>query len=424
MRKCFWGSLLVILLLSSVVLAKDIEFWMVGWSNEMAKVAEGYINSEYTPKSGNNVRVIPLAWGDYYSKSLLSLASGDTPDIFSLGSEIADFALRGGLIDLAAFKPTEYAELEKGIFTSIMGPFSVKASRFAIPVDVGGNVGVYRVDLLKEMGMGIPETWDELRSWQPKVLAKGKTFGFTNFDDMWGAYTLITQNGGQFFGTDGFSSALDKPESIKGFTEFVELFTKHRLPQALVGMEPFLRGEQLSYIDGLWVYGSLSQAAPNLAGKWQVGLIPGVNRNGKVHHGSFAGSVLLGISSFSKKKEEAWDFLKWFLSEDIQLKISNGIMEKSNGWVWLPANKGAMSKVNLPEQVRDVYYKQIEACSPVPYAVNALVQYRFVTLALQKCVTQKADPNEVILEAAKSMNSEMARRKKEYSRFLENVNKK
>ena len=57
MRKCFWGSLLVILLLSSVVLAKDIEFWMVGWSNEMAKVAEGYINSEYTPKSGNNVRV-------------------------------------------------------------------------------------------------------------------------------------------------------------------------------------------------------------------------------------------------------------------------------------------------------------------------------------------------------------------------------
>lgn len=420
MRRWVWGLIVVVCIFSGVSGAKDLELWMVGWSNEMAKIAQRYID-EYTAISGHKVRVVGLAWGDYYNKSLLALASKDTPDIFSLGSEIADFALRGGLIDLAKFKPKEYQEVEKNIFTSLMGPFSFQASRFAVPVSIDAHVAAYRVDLLNEMGMGIPETWDDIRDWQQKVLARGKTLAYTNFDNIWGAYTHITQNGGQFFGPDGFSSALDRPESIKGFTEFVELYTKHKLPQTLAGVEPFIRGEQLSIIDGLWLHSTLNQAAPSLAGKWQIGLIPGVRRDGKVYHGSFAGSVLLGISAFSKNQEEAWDFLKWFLSSDVQLKISNSILNQN--WVWMPANKEAMSKIDLKPEIRDVYYKQIEACTPVPYAVNALVQYRFVVLALQKCVTQNADPKATVLEAAKEMNNEMTRRKKEYSRFLENVGK-
>jgi ABC-type glycerol-3-phosphate transport system substrate-binding protein len=110
----------LILLVGVVCSAVKIEFWMVGWSNEMANVAKSIIDTEFTPQTGIEVTIVPLAWGDYYQKSLLAIASRDTPDIFSLGSEIADFALRGGLIDLAAFKPEEYAELEKGIFTSVI----------------------------------------------------------------------------------------------------------------------------------------------------------------------------------------------------------------------------------------------------------------------------------------------------------------
>lgn len=414
----------VVLVLNMLALGKGIEFWMVGWGTEMAKIAQGLIDSQFTPETGIEAKIRPLAWGDYYTKSLMALASGDTPDIFSLGSEIADFALRGGLIDLAAFKPNEYASLEKELFSSVMGPFSFEARRFALPIDVAALVGVYRYDLLNEMGMGIPKTWEELISYQPKALAKGKTFAFMNFDEIWAAYTVITQNGGQFFGADGFTSALDKPESVNGFIEYVELFTKHKLPLQLAGPEPFIRGDQLSYVDGLWAYPTLSAAAPNIAGKWRVDVVPGIQRNGQLHYGSSAGSVLLGISASSKRKEEAWKFLKWFLSEGVLAEISNTILAKMNGWLWLPANKKAMQKVNLPIEVRDVYFRQIEACIPVPYAVNALVQYRYVHIAIQKSILQKENPREAILEAAKEMNSEMARRKKEYNRFLTELAKR
>lgn len=102
------------------------------------------------------------------------------------------------MIDLAAFRPEEYAELEQQLFTSVMGPFTIEARRFALPSDVSCLVGAYRVDILSEMGIEIPKTWKEIIAAQPKALAQGRTFAFMNFDELWAAYSMITQYGGQF----------------------------------------------------------------------------------------------------------------------------------------------------------------------------------------------------------------------------------
>ena len=415
----------LLLVLSSVcVFAKPLEVWLVGWSNEMGQIGQALVDDLFTAETGIEVDIVPLAWGDYYTKSLLALASRDTPDIFSFGAEIADFAVRGGLIDLGAFKPEEYAELEKKLFSSVMGPFTFEARRFALPMDVAALVGAYRADILAEMGMDIPKTWEEIVNAQPKALARGKTFAFMNFDELWACYTVMTQHGGQFFNPDGFSSALDKPESIKGFINYVELFTKHDFPKALAGITPFISGEQITYVDGLWTYTNLSMAAPQLTGKWKVDMVPGVERDGTLHNGSSAGSVLLGISAYSKRQEEAWQFLKWFLGSDVLTKVANEILAKSSGYMWLPANKEAMMQVNLPEDIKQVYFNQIEACVPVPYAINNLVQYRYIVLAIQKVVLQNEDPKKAILEAAEEMNRDMNRRKTEYRRFLEEMDRR
>jgi len=128
----------------------------------MGQIGQALVDDLFTAETGIEVDIVPLAWGDYYTKSLLALASRDTPDIFSFGAEIADFAVRGGLIDLGAFKPEEYAELEKKLFSSVMGPFTFEAHRFALPMDVAALVGAYRADILAEMGMDIPKTWEEI----------------------------------------------------------------------------------------------------------------------------------------------------------------------------------------------------------------------------------------------------------------------
>ncbi|HQD78865.1 MAG TPA: hypothetical protein PL057_08565, partial [Bacillota bacterium] len=58
-----------------------------------------------------------------------------------------------------------------------------------------------------------------------------------------------------------------------------------------------------------------------------------------------------------------------------------------------------------------------------PYGINSMVQYRYIVFAIQKAVVQNADPREAILEAARDMNADMARRKVEYQRFLAEFDK-
>lgn len=414
------------MLLSSFMQAKTLNLWYVGWTNEMKAVAQSIIDSQFTAKTGINVKIEVFSWSDYYNKYLLSLASRDTPDLFTLGTETVDFGLRGGLVDLAKFKPTEFSQMEKQVFGSLMGPFSFRNTRFGMPVSIGAMVAAYRLDILNNMGMGIPSEWEDIKKWQPKALAQQHTFGLhygsVQYDSHWGAYTLITQNGGQFFNPDGFSSALDKPGSIKGFQEYISLFKDHKLPQAGVGIPTFVAGEWVMMTDGIWLYPNLLKNAPQLKGKWVLDLMPGTKQaDGSIHHGSFAGSTVIGISSYSKNKEDAWQFMKWFTSTEAQASIANGIIERIPGSLWLPANKDALNKVNIDPDTRKAYYGQLEHSEPAPYAANVAVLYRYVKFAVDKSILNNMDPKTAILEAAKEMNDEMSRRKKEYSRLLERL---
>ncbi len=419
-------SLVLVVVFVTIAQATKLEVWYVGWTNEMKTVAQRIIDSQFTAKTGIEVQVEPLSWGDYYNKYLLSLASRDTPDLFVLGTETVDFGLRGGLVDLAKFKPEEFAQMEQQVFGSLMGPFSFRGTRFGMPVSIGAMVAAYRQDILNEMGLDIPNEWEDIKKWQPKALAQNRTFGFhygsVQYESHWGAYTLITQHGGQFFNPDGFSSALDKPESIKGFQEYISLFKDYNFPEVGIGIPPFVSGDWLMVTDGIWLYPNLLQHAPQLKGKWKLDLMPGTKQDdGSIHHGSFAGSSVMGISTYSKHKEEAWQFLKWFASTETQTSISNGIIEQIPGSMWLPANKEALAKVNIEDDAKRTFYGQLSHSEPAPYAINVAVLYRYVKFAVDKSILQNADPKEAILEAAKEMNDEMARRKKEYSRLLANL---
>lgn len=419
--------LIILLIFFPIVCsATKIECWLVGPTNEMLKILSDLTYAGFTKQTGIEVRYQILTWNDYYNKCLLALASRETPDIFSLGSEIMDFGLRGGIVDLARFQPKEAKELEKQLFSSLMGPVSFQGTHFGIPYDMGGIVTAYRVDLLKDMGMDIPIEWDDIRKWQPKALAQKKTFGLYygsfQYASEWGAYTLVTQNGGQFFSKDGFSSALDMPESITGFQEYIELFTKHKLPHAGVGLAPFVSGDWLMITDGTWLYPNLIKSAPQLAGKWSIDLIPGTKgKNGVINHGTFAGGTYLSISSQSKHKNEAWELIKWITSANVQKDFCNAVFSQIEGSMWLPANKTAFNEIKIDNSFRQSFSKQVEQCSPVPSAINVNVLYRYVKFAVDKSILKGIDPKIAIIEAAKEMNQDMSKRRKEYSRFLQEL---
>ena len=97
----------------------ELRVWLVGMSNERIAILDGMTNDSFTSKTGISVKYTGISWIDYYNKYLLALASKDTPDLLTLGSETMDFGLRGGLVDLKKLKPGELEKLESELFSSI-----------------------------------------------------------------------------------------------------------------------------------------------------------------------------------------------------------------------------------------------------------------------------------------------------------------
>ena len=424
------GWLIIFLLtISLCVCAKRIDVWLYGFSNEMAKVVSSMVDKDFTPKTGIEVRITPLAWTDG-NKVFLALVAGDAPDVLSGGtSGVLEWGLRGSVYDLRETFGDDYINLENQLFATITGPLKWEGTRFGVPQNVRVMTAAYRTDILREMGMGIPNTWAELYTMLPKIKAKGREMAFDygnpNYAPEWGIYTLATQHGGQFYGQDGFTSAFDRKESIIGFKEYTELYTKHKFPQSGPGFEPFKRGEWLMDIDGYWLLSNLQAAAPELQGKWEPGLIPGVKRaTGEVNHGTFTGSTAFAIPKTAKDPQASWQFIKWFCNEKTQQQYVEQVMRDIKGFMQVPTAKQALANLqSLSPAIRATLYKQINESYAVPYAPTSGVLIRFVQFALHEVLLNKRTPEEAALNAASEMNKEMSRRKIEYQRYLSKLTK-
>lgn len=423
MKRAFLTCILLISILSTASLAKTLEIWITGWTNEFASIAEDLVATEYTPKTGVDVNITPVGWQDG-NKITLAIISNDAPDIVTAGVELG---VRGSLIDLRETFGQEFEELEARLFPAITQQTHFAGTRFAIPQNISLMNAVYRTDLLAEMGMEIPVTWDDVKQMRPKLNANGMEmafhYGSPDYGGLWGAYTLITQHGGNFYKTDGFTSAMDETESIRGFTEYIELYTVHGMPQSVTGITQFRSGELAMMIEGYWTYTNLLASAPEIAGKWEAALIPGTKRpDGTINHGTFTGGTNFAIPVTTKDKQAAWDFIKWFLSDEIQKKFVDSIITRLPGSLMIPSSMEALYNLDgLPGNIAKVIHEQINESVPVPYVPTASVLHRYVNFAIQACLQQGADPREEAIKAAREMNREMDRRRLEYKRFLDQL---
>ena len=94
--------LLVIFLLCSLLSsAVQLRAWMVGISNEQAKIIQDILEEDFTPKTGIEVLIDPLPWADSDRRMMLAAASGDAPDIALMsGLLAAELGIRGAMVDL------------------------------------------------------------------------------------------------------------------------------------------------------------------------------------------------------------------------------------------------------------------------------------------------------------------------------------
>ena len=144
---------------------KTIDVW-VGMGREWAQLLKEIADTDFTPKTGIcvNINVLPTSQLNTGNTSalMLSIISGKAPDVaLGVSSDTpVEFAIRSAVKDLTEFE--DFSMVYKRFLPGIMIPFQYQGGCFALPQSMGFNVLFYRKDIMNQLGLSIPDTWEEV----------------------------------------------------------------------------------------------------------------------------------------------------------------------------------------------------------------------------------------------------------------------
>lgn len=399
--------------------AQVLDVW-VSYGEDWGRLIQELADSDFTPESGIGVKIHVVPAGQLSSGSanalLLAVSSGRAPDI-ALGvdpASIGEFALRNAVVDLTQFE--DYEEVIERYQEKRMIPLTHEEHVYGLPEQQNFSVLIYRKDILSDLGLGIPETWEDLYNYVLPVLYQNNMEFYCplNLDP------FIYQCGGTYYNEDMTMSALDSEQAFRGFQEWVELYNVQGVPVAASFFNRFRSGEMPMGIGDVTVYMQIRTAAPELKGRWGIALIPGHEReDGTVNHSQGACVTQSDmILSQSNQQEAAWEFLKWWTSDEVQTRYGNEI-EAQKGEVarWSSANKTAFAAMPW---AREDYEVIAEALSQVDHTQVVLGGYfnnRHVLNAFNRvCISKTMNERDSIEKAVEDINKELARKRETAAR--------
>jgi ABC-type glycerol-3-phosphate transport system substrate-binding protein len=385
-----------------------IDVW-VNRGRDYVNLIQQMADESFTSQTGIpvNVNIVPDP-----QMFILGNAAGIQPDVALGVQEMMpiDFATRGALVDLSQF--ADYPKVASQFHPGALRVFHYNEGEYALPEIQGFNVLFYRKDILQGLGLQPPDTWDDVYKILPSLQQKGYDFHIPPKDFL----PYLYQNGAELYSENGMRSGLDSDEAFRGFRQWTELFTLYQIPREVPSFfNHFRLGDIPVGIADFNTYLQIMFAAPEIAGKWDIKPIPGIEKNGEIVR--WAGGLMQAgvIFKKTKKKEAAWEFLKWWVSEETQEQFGNEI-ESAFGeeYRWNTANLQAFKKLPWPKKDLEVIMEQWKWYKDTPLVPGGYFTTRQLDFAWNKVVLNNANPREALEEAVIDINREMYRKQIEF----------
>jgi len=382
---------------------EELVMWLVG-SEGQAKTVMA-LGEEFTAQTGIKVLCQAISWGDAHSKYLTSIAGDVAPDIGTMGLTWGmEFGELGAMVDLTEEFPEDVSRIEKKIFPSILRSTRLGDKVFGIPFDLSEHIMYYRTDIVPDP----PKTWDELMNVLRDLKAQGKGMVFDWGSLEWIGYSpFLWQAGGSYYNDDYTKVTLDTPEAVQALDFFAQLY-REGVPKTAVPLEQGMRtGDYPLAISGNWKIISLTLGAPEIKGKWAIAMLPEGPAGKRT---AFIGGRVLGIFSRSKKKKEAWEFIKFLFKPENQIKIYEASLETEDAY--LPPNMDTWKDLPMERRFKKVLEQQAKDAKGPPPVLAWDSSTRFINHAVQMVILKKADAAEELQKATRQMQKELGRSRK------------
>lgn len=413
-------------------------------SRDNATILKQLIDDMFTADTGIIVSTRLVAGGSL----LPSVLAGIGPEIClaRTAENAINYAFRGAVMNLANEELfPDYKEVllnTERYAASAVAPFTFGNGIYAVPETQDFFMTFYRTDILEEIGLDSPETWNDVYNIIGHLQNQQMTFampvpivGAVGSGNLSFAM-LLYQKGGQYYTEDRSSTDLTSDAALDAFKEWTEFYTLYNLPNTYDFANRFRTGEVPVGIASYSQYSQLAVFAPEIQGLWEFSLVPGTiktdengnalydeNGNKIVDHScasSTAGCVMLSMDSTTEEGRNriarAWEFMKWWTGEDAQYRFGTEIESLLGAAArYTTANLKAMARLPWDKKSMNMIQEQWKYSKAVPQVPGGYYTARNIEFAWKEVINNAAaDPNTTFVEYVGKIDREIDRKRDEF----------
>ena len=388
---------------------RKVDVWTT-IGREKSKIMRQLVDSDFMRNNPISVEIKLVSGG-----VLQSTLAGIGPDVAFLGSaDCVNYAIRDAVLPLNDMEGFE--DVLKRFPQAAIDTVTLYGETYALPNTMTFLMMFYRMDILADLGIEVPETWDDLKRIIPVLQSNKMTIGFPS--KLAGTRLFLYQMGGELYADDGKRINLASNTALAAFTELTDLFQSYRFPLTYEAANRFRTGEMPILIaDYISLYNQLTVFAPEIDGLWEFKALPGFeDENGNINNCTVVTTdgVCL-MKGAEDNPEDAWKFLEWYTRGEVQANYSNELVA-----VVGPSSKNATANVEalreLPWSSRE-YENLMEQFNKTvgitEYPGNYIIA-RYVDFAFMDVYNNGENATEAMLDYVTEINKEITRKRKEF----------
>ena len=386
---------------------ESLVLWL-NWGRDQITLLENLVSNDFTPKTGINVDIKITA-----TTLVQAGLVGNGPD-FQLNIAKTDplnYAMRGLLYDLTKF--SDYDEIVKRFSKTATVPYEYNGGIYGLPSTETFNMMFIRTDIFEELGLKIPKTWDEFINAAKVITLNNMNCGMTT-----DGFMFMTQMGVELYNEDRTATNLMSAGAVEAYTFMTDFFTKYKFPKTFSFFNRFRTGLMPMAIASYAENATLRAAAPEINGKWRMVEIPGFkNEDGTISNAVNGTGTANVILNWSDKKKEAWEFLKWWTSDDIQYRFSTNIESiLGASGRYESANLNAVYKLGWDKATLEALQNQFDKVQNLPEVPGSYYVSRSVQQVFWNVVNNGQNVEDMLEKWIPEADDEIRRKTQEYAK--------
>jgi len=291
---------------------------------------------------------------------------------------------------------------------------------YGLPEEQTFSMMFIRNDILSDLGIKRPETWDDLQEAIPVLQANNMQIGMPN------EYRIfLYQKGSQLFADEGMRINLDSNVGLDSFDYMCNLFTMYSFPYKYDAANRFRTGEMPILIAGYnATYNQLIVFATEIRGLWSFYPLPGIattdvdeegNMIEKINNSSIATVSAISMINGCDNEKGAWDFMKWHVGYQCQVDYSNEMVAiLGDSAKYATANTKALESMPWTTSEYEQLRSQFNNLASIPNYPGSYIITRYTKFAFLAAYDDKENPTDALQEHIEAINKEINRKREEF----------